>query len=43
MKKNSVINMRVNENIKIEAERILNNLGLNISSAIDLFLNQVIR
>lgn len=42
MKKNSVINMRVNENIKIESERILNNLGLNISSAIDIFLNQVI-
>lgn len=42
MTKNSYINMRVNEDLKKESETILNNLGLSISSAIDLFLVQVI-
>lgn len=42
MIKNAYINMRVKENLKNESEQILNNLGLSLSSAIDLFLVQVV-
>ncbi len=42
MVKNAYINMRVKENLKNESEQILNNLGLSLSSAIDLFLVQVV-
>ena len=40
--KNDFINMRINGNIKENSEKILNNLGLSLSAAIDIFLNQVI-
>lgn len=40
--KNAYINTRVNEKLKNESEKILNDLGLSMSSAIDLFLKQVI-
>lgn len=43
MAKTAYINMRIDENIKNESESILNELGLNISSAIDLFLIQIIQ
>jgi DNA-damage-inducible protein J len=42
MAKNTSVNVRTTENIKKDAEVILNGLGLNISSAVNLFLKQVI-
>lgn len=42
MIKNAYINMIVKEDLKNESEQILNNLGLSLSSAIDLFLVQVV-
>lgn len=43
MVKNSYINMRVNNKIKTESEEILGKLGLSLSSAIDLYLIQIIK
>ena len=43
MQKNTVINMRINQELKQKTESILSELGLNMSQAIDLFLNQVIQ
>lgn len=43
MQKNGIINTRVNQELKDKTEDILNELGLNISQAIDLFLNQIIQ
>lgn len=40
--KNAYINVRVNEDAKIKVEQILSDLGINISTAIDLFLSQII-
>ena len=42
MAKNTSINVRTTEEIKKGAEVILSGLGLNISSAVNLFLKQVI-
>jgi DNA-damage-inducible protein J len=42
MAKNTSVNVRTTEEIKKGAEVILNGLGLNISSAVNLFLKQVI-
>lgn len=42
MAKTSYVNVRVEEDDKILAERILNQLGINTSTAIDLFLKQII-
>ena len=42
MAKNTSVNVRTTEDIKKGAEVILNGLGLNISSAVNLFLKQVI-
>ncbi|MEW6616336.1 MAG: type II toxin-antitoxin system RelB/DinJ family antitoxin [Thermodesulfobacteriota bacterium] len=42
MAKNTNINVRTTEDIKRGAEVVLNGLGLNISSAVNLFLKQVI-
>ncbi len=42
MAKNTNINVRTTEDIKKGAEVILNDLGLNISTAVNLFLKQVI-
>ena len=42
MAKNTNVNVRTTEEIKKGAEVILNGLGLNISSAVNLFLKQVI-
>ncbi|HHY96546.1 MAG TPA: type II toxin-antitoxin system RelB/DinJ family antitoxin, partial [Acholeplasma sp.] len=41
MKKNEYINVRVNEKVKEEAENIFKDLGLKMSDAINIFLNQV--
>ncbi len=42
MAKSTSINVRITEDVKKGAEVILNGLGLNISSAVNLFLKQVI-
>ncbi len=42
MAKNTSVNVRTTEETKKGAEVILNDLGLNISSAVNLFLKQVI-
>ena len=42
MAKNASLNIRTTEEIKKGAETVLNGLGLNISSAVNLFLKQVI-
>lgn len=43
MIKDDFINMRVNSKLKKESEQILNELGLSISNAIDLYLIQIIK
>jgi DNA-damage-inducible protein J len=42
MAKNTNINVRTTLDVKKRAEVILNDLGLNLSSAVNLFLKQVI-
>lgn len=42
MSKNASLNIRTTEEIKKAAEAVLDGLGLNISSAVNLFLKQVI-
>ena len=42
MIKNAYINVRVEEKTKEEADQILELLGINMSTAIDLYLNQII-
>ena len=42
MAKRTSVNVRTTEDVKKGAEVILNGLGLNISSAVNLFLKQVI-
>lgn len=42
MAKTSYINVRVEEEDKTRAEEILNELGINTSTAIDMFLKQII-
>lgn len=41
MSKNAYINVRVDENTKEEVDQILDLLGINMSTAINLFLNQI--
>ena len=41
MKKNDTIHVRVNEDVKINAEETLTMLGMTLSEAINLFLCQV--
>jgi addiction module RelB/DinJ family antitoxin len=40
--KNAYINVRVDNEVKSKAEEIFSDLGFNTSTAIDMFLNQVI-
>ena len=42
MAKTAYVNVRVEEDDKIMAEQILNDLGINTSTAIDMFLKQII-
>ncbi len=42
MSKKGFINVRVEENTKKEVDEILETLGINMSTAIDLFLHQVL-
>lgn len=37
------LSIRVDKNVKTQAEAVLNELGINITSAINIFLRQVIR
>lgn len=39
----SAINVNVDSNLKKEATTVLNNLGLNMSTAINMFLTQVVK
>ena len=40
--KNAYINTRVDSKTKSEAEAILSDLGINMSTAIDMFLTQIV-
>lgn len=40
--KNAYINVRVEKEKKVQVEGILTDLGINTSTAIDIFLNQII-
>ena len=37
------LNVRVDESLKKRAEELLNNLGMNMSTAVNVFLRQVVR
>lgn len=37
------LNVRVDENLKKNAEELLNELGMNMSTAINVFLRQLVR
>ena len=39
----AILNIRTDKNIKIKAEKIFDELGLNMSTAINIFLRQTIR
>ena len=42
MEKTATLNLRVNPSLKSDAETILNRLGIPMSTAVDMFLNQVV-
>lgn len=42
MEKRATINLRVNPTLKKDAETVLSRLGIPMSTAIDMFLNQVV-
>lgn len=42
MEKSTTLNLRINPEVKENAEKILSQLGVSISSAVTMFLNQVI-
>lgn len=42
MEKTSTLNLRVNPTLKSEAEMILSRLGIPMSTAVDMFLNQMV-
>ncbi len=42
MAKTAYVNVRVDEDIKLQTEAILDQLGINMSTAIDIFLSQII-
>ena len=43
MEKTSNINIRIDDKLKKEAEKLFNDLGINMSSAINVFLKQSVR
>lgn len=43
MSKNISMSIRVDENVRAEAEAIFDQLGLTVSGAINMFLKQVVR
>ena len=42
MEKTTTLNLRVNSNLKANAQQILNKLGIPMSTAIDIYLNQIV-
>lgn len=42
MDKSATLNLRVNPTLKSDAETILSRLGIPMSTAVDMFLNQVV-
>ena len=42
MEKSSTLNLRINPTLKQEAESVLSRLGIPMSTAVDIFLNQVV-
>lgn len=42
MEKSATLNLRVNPTLKRDAESVLGRLGIPMSTAIDMFLNQVV-
>ena len=42
MEKSATLNLRVNPSLKSDAETILSRLGIPMSTAVDMFLNQVV-
>ena len=42
MEKTATLNLRVNPTLKSDAETILTRLGIPMSTAVDMFLNQVV-
>lgn len=40
--KNAYLSIRVDSNVKAEVETILDNLGISTSTAIDMFLSQIV-
>jgi len=41
MEKNTTLNLRVNTDVKRRAEEVLSQLGMPMSTAIDIYLNQI--
>lgn len=41
MEKTATLNLRVNPNVKVRAEEVLARLGIPMSTAIDMYLNQI--
>ncbi len=42
MEKSATLNLRINPTLKHDAENVLGRLGIPMSTAIDMFLNQVV-
>ena len=42
MEKSTTLNLRINSEVKENAEKVLSQLGGSMSSAVNMFLNQVI-
>ncbi len=42
MEKSATLNLRVNPTLKSDAETILSRLGIPMSTAVDMFLNQIV-
>ena len=42
MEKSATLNLRINPTLKSDAEMILTRLGIPMSTAVDMFLNQVV-
>ncbi len=42
MEKSATLNLRINPALKSDAEAILSRLGIPMSTAVDMFLNQVV-
>lgn len=40
---NTTVSIRIDEDVKKEADKLFNDIGLNISSAVNIFLRQAIR